>query len=124
MAIKLLEAGHDDFMMFEKASSPGGTWRDNTYPGCACDIPSHLYSYSFAQRSGWSQRYAPQADILNYIRDVARGHQLDERISYDTPITSLIWNDAERFWELSTDDGRYFTARAVVSAVGGLHQPA
>jgi len=124
MAIKLLEAGHDDFMMFEKASSTGGTWRDNTYPGCACDIPSHLYSYSFAQQSGWSQRYAPQAEILNYIRDVARRHQLSERISYDTPITSLIWNDAERFWELSTDDGRYFTARAVVSAVGGLHLPA
>ena len=124
MAIKLLEAGHDEFMIFEKASSAGGTWRDNTYPGCACDIPSHLYSYSFAQRSGWSRRYAPQAEILAYIQDVARRHHLDERISYDTPITSLVWDDAERFWRLSTGDGRHFTARAVVSAVGGLHLPA
>lgn len=124
MAIKLLEAGHDDFMIFEKASSAGGTWRDNTYPGCACDIPSHLYSYSFAQRSGWSRRYAPQAEILAYIQDVARRHRLDERISYDTPITSLVWDDGERCWRLSTGDGRHFTARAVVSAVGGLHLPA
>ena len=124
MAIKLLESGHNDLMIFEKSASSGGTWRDNTYPGCACDIPSHLYSYSFAQHSGWSRRYASQAEILAYIREVARRHDLDDRILYDTPITSAEWDDHERFWRLSTRDGRWFTARAVVSAVGGLHLPA
>jgi cation diffusion facilitator CzcD-associated flavoprotein CzcO len=124
MATKLLERGHDDFMIFEKAASSGGTWRDNSYPGCACDVPSHLYSYSFAQQSGWSRRYAPQGEILAYIRDVADRYGLDERILYETPITSLKWDDDERFWRLSTGDGRNFTARAVVSAVGGLHVPA
>lgn len=124
MATKLLERGHDDFMIFEKAASPGGTWRDNSYPGCACDVPSHLYSYSFAQQSGWSRRYAPQGEILAYIREVADRYRLDERTLYETPITSLEWDDDERFWRLSTRDGRQFTARAVVSAVGGLHVPA
>lgn len=123
MAITLLEAGLDDFMMFEKAESMGGTWRDNTYPGCACDVPSHLYSYSFAQHSGWSRRFASQAEILAYIRDVAGRHGLDDRIRYNTSITSAEWIDSERHWRLSTKDGRRFTARAVVSAVGGLHLP-
>lgn len=123
MAIKLREAGHDDFMIFEKAESVGGTWRDNSYPGCACDIPSHLYSYSFAQRSQWSRRFASQAEILAYIRQVAHRHGLDDRIHYNTPITSAEWIDSERHWRLSTKDGRRFTARAVVSAVGGLHLP-
>ena len=123
MAITLLEAGLDDFMMFEKAESMGGTWRDNTYPGCACDVPSHLYSYSFAQHSGWSRRFASQAEILAYIRDVASRHDLDQRILYDTPITAAEWIESERHWRLSTKDGRRFTARAVVSAVGGLHLP-
>lgn len=124
MAIKLIERGHHDFMIFEKASSSGGTWRDNTYPGCACDIPSHLYSFSFAQRSGWSRRYAPHAEILAYIREVADRHDFEDRIYYDTSITSLEWDDAARLWKLTAADGRRFTARAVVSAVGGLHVPA
>jgi cation diffusion facilitator CzcD-associated flavoprotein CzcO len=124
MAIKMLEAGHDDFMIFEKSGSMGGTWRDNTYPGCACDIPSHLYSYSFAQRAGWSRRYAPQSEILAYIRDVAGLYDLDKRIVYESPVTSLEWDDAERLWRISASGGRRFTARAVVSAVGGLHLPA
>ena len=64
MAIKLLEKGSSDFVVFEKADSLGGTWRDNTYPGCACDVPSQLYSFSFAQRSGWRRRFAPQSEIL------------------------------------------------------------
>lgn len=124
MAIKLLERGQRDFLIFEKASSSGGTWRDNSYPGCACDVPSHLYSYSFAQRTGWSRRYAPQSEILDYIRDVAARHDLDDRILYDMPITALEWDDDERFWRLTAANGEQFTARAVVSAVGGLHLPA
>lgn len=124
MAIKLLEAGLDDFMLFEKADSIGGTWRDNTYPGCACDIPSHLYSYSFAQHSDWSRRFASQAEILAYIRQVAHRNGISEQVLYDTPIISAEWVDSKRLWKLTTKDGRHFTARAVVSAVGGLHLPA
>ena len=124
MAIKLIEQGHKDFMIFERSPSSGGTWRDNTYPGCACDVPSHLYSYSFAQCGGWSRRYAPQAEILAYIRKVADHDDIRSRILFETAVTSLEWDDAERLWRISTHDGRHFTARAVVSAVGGLHLPA
>ncbi|MFM7207303.1 MAG: flavin-containing monooxygenase [Planctomycetaceae bacterium] len=123
MALKLLETGQSDFMVFEKAGALGGTWRDNTYPGCACDVPSHLYSYSFAQHSGWSRRYASQAEILAYIRDVARRSDLERHMLYDTPIATAEWVESERFWRLTTKDGRHYTARAVVSAVGSLHIP-
>jgi len=71
MAIKLLESGRRDVVIFEKAADLGGTWRDNTYPGCACDIPSHLYSFSFDQSPDWSRTYAPQPEILAYLRRVA-----------------------------------------------------
>lgn len=123
MAIKLLEAGRDDVVIFEKAGDLGGTWRDNTYPGCACDIPSHLYSFSFDQSPDWSRTYAPQPEILAYIRRVAARHGVDRLIRYETPISSLEWDDDRRLWRLGTPDGRRFTARAVVSAVGGLHLP-
>lgn len=124
MAIRLLEQGRRDFVIFEKADSLGGTWRDNTYPGCACDVPSHLYSFSFAQWSGWRRRFAPQSEILAYLRQVANDRGVDRHIQFGTRITSLRWCDERLVWTLVADDGRRFTARAVVSAVGGLHLPA
>lgn len=123
MAIKLREAGLDDFVILEKSSSAGGTWRDNTYPGCACDIPSHLYSYSFAQSAGWTRRYAPQSEILAYIHEVIQKHGLEDRILHDTAVASLAWDDDTRLWTIEIADGRRIRARAVVSAVGGLHVP-
>ena len=75
MAIALLAAGRRDFAVFERADELGGTWRDNRYPGCACDVPSHLYSYSFAPNPAWSHRYAGWAEILQYLRGVARHHE-------------------------------------------------
>jgi cation diffusion facilitator CzcD-associated flavoprotein CzcO len=123
MAIKLLEAGRRDVVIFEKAARLGGTWRDNTYPGCACDIPSHLYSFSFDQSAEWSRAYAPQPEILAYLERVAAKHGVDRLIRYETPIASLDWDDDRGRWRLATADGRRFTARAVVSAVGGLHLP-
>ena len=68
MAIKLTERGRDDFLILEKAADLGGTWRDNTYPGCGCDVPAHLYSYSFAQNPDWTRTYARQPEILAYLR--------------------------------------------------------
>src|SRR5690606_6667653 len=75
-AIRLREQGETDFIVLEKADSLGGTWRDNTYPGCACDVPSALYSYSFAQNPNWSRVFAGQAEILDYVNDVAARFQV------------------------------------------------
>ena len=123
MAIRLLQEGREDFTILEKASDLGGTWRDNTYPGCGCDIPSHLYSFSFAQNPHWTRTYARQPEILAYLRRVAATYDVAGRISYDTAVTSLEWDDAESRWQLQAADGRRFTARVVVLAVGGIHVP-
>ena len=123
MAIRLLEAGRDDFVIFEKASSLGGTWRDNTYPGCACDVPSHLYSFSFAQNRDWSRAYATQPEILAYMQGVADEHQLEKKIQFNTQITALVWDQEASHWRLTAADGRQFAAKVVVSGVGGLHLP-
>lgn len=122
-AIKLLEARSDDFVIFEKAASLGGTWRDNTYPGCGCDIPSHLYSFSFAQHAGWSRTYASQAEILSYIKEVAKHYGIERKVLFNTDIVAATWDEAARVWRLSAQDGRQFTARAVIAATGSLHLP-
>lgn len=124
MAIKLEEAGRRDFVIFEKASRLGGTWRDNTYPGCACDVPAHLYSYSFALNPAWTRTYASQPEILAYLERVAASRGLHRRIRFDTAIACLRWDETERLWRLTAADGRVFTARVVVSALGALHEPA
>lgn len=123
MAIGLLQEGRHDFAIFEKADSLGGTWRDNTYPGCACDIPSHLYSFSFAPSSEWSRRYAAQPEILAYLNNVSRAHTLERFIRFNTAITALAWDGEQRLWNLTAADGRTFTARVVVAGVGGIHIP-
>ena len=81
-AIKLREAGYDDFVVYEKAERLGGTWRENTYPGIACDVPSHLYSYSFEPNPDWSHRFSPGDEIEAYFEDVARRHGVTERIRF------------------------------------------
>ena len=123
MAIGLLQEGRHDFAIFEKAASLGGTWRDNTYPGCSCDIPSYLYSFSFAPSSDWSQRYAAQPEILAYLEDVSRTHALERFIRFNTAITALDWDDEQRLWRLTAADGRRFQARVVVAGLGGIHIP-
>ena len=123
MGIRLLEAGREDFTIFEKAGDLGGTWRDNTYPGCACDVPTSVYSYSFARHPGWSRAYAGQAEILDYMRRVARDRGVDRRIAFRTAITAATWNDELRLWDLTDAAGRHHRARVVVAAVGGLHLP-
>jgi len=122
-AIKLLERGQHDFVLFEKATSLGGTWRDNTYPGCGCDVPSHLYSYSFAQHPGWSRTYASQTEILAYLRRVAERHGVEGKVLFDTEIVSARWDEEAGLWRLAARDGHEFAARAVISATGALHVP-
>ncbi|NBE96688.1 NAD(P)/FAD-dependent oxidoreductase [Nonomuraea sp. KC401] len=123
MAIKLKAAGHHDFVILEKAGDLGGTWRDNTYPGCACDVPSHMYSYSFDLNPGWSRMFAPQQEIHDYLRSCADRHGVTPHIRYGRYVTALEYDDARRDWTVTTDDGGTLRANAVISAIGALHIP-
>ncbi|MDQ3404254.1 MAG: NAD(P)/FAD-dependent oxidoreductase, partial [Actinomycetota bacterium] len=92
MAIQLRKDGREDFVILEKADDFGGTWRDNTYPGCACDIQSHMYSFSFEQKPDWSRSYAPQAEILEYLRGVAAKWDLRRFTHFGAEVTGARWD--------------------------------
>jgi cation diffusion facilitator CzcD-associated flavoprotein CzcO len=124
LAIRLKQAGRDNFLIIEKADEVGGTWRDNTYPGCACDIPSHLYSLSFEPKADWSRLYPPQPELLDYLTRLARKHDLYRHIRLNTKMETAAWDEAAGFWRLVTDRGDEITARVLVSAIGALHIPA
>src|ERR687894_984757 len=93
MAIRLKQEGRDDFVVLERAEAVGGTWQANTYPGCACDVPSHLYSFSFAPNPGWSQTYSAQPEIRDYLRRCAREFDLDPRLRLGCDVRSAAWNE-------------------------------
>jgi cation diffusion facilitator CzcD-associated flavoprotein CzcO len=112
------------FMVFEKAAGVGGTWRENTYPGVACDVPSHLYSFSFDQNPSWTKAYAPGAEIKAYLDACADRHSVREHLRFNTPVTSLQWDETIGLWRVGLSSGQTLTARAVVSGAGGLHVPA
>ena len=99
-AVKLTEAGLTDVTVYEKADRLGGTWRENTYPGISCDVPSHLYSYSFHLNPNWSHPYSPGQEIQAYLEDVARAHQVDELIRFGEEVIECAWRD--RQWHLET----------------------
>lgn len=120
--VRLLREGVTDFVILEKASAAGGTWRDNTYPGCACDVPSALYSYSFAQKPDWSRVFAAQGEILDYVQDVANRHRIDGHVRYETPAEECRWDERSRRWIVATPRGT-FHARVLVSCTGYLHEP-
>ncbi len=119
--IKLREAGIDDVTVFEKAEEVGGTWRENTYPGIACDVPSHLYSYSFAPNPDWSHTFSPGAEIQEYFRGVARREGVYEHICFGEEVTSLAYADGR--WTLETRTGYSDTFDVVIAATGVLHHP-
>jgi cation diffusion facilitator CzcD-associated flavoprotein CzcO len=119
---RLAEDGYD-FTIFDRASGFGGTWRNNTYPGAACDVPSHFYSYSFALNPRWSKTYADQPEILAYLERVAVEHGLADRLVANTRVTKLKWSDADHRWTLTTDAGASYEFDVVVSAVGMLDVP-
>jgi cation diffusion facilitator CzcD-associated flavoprotein CzcO len=123
MAIQLRKDGRDDFVILEKAHDVGGTWRDNSYPGCACDIPSHMYSFSFEQNPGWSRAYSPQPEIWRYMRDVADKHELRRFISFGQEMTGARWDADENRWHVTTQSGDEFVAEALTMGVGALHRP-
>jgi cation diffusion facilitator CzcD-associated flavoprotein CzcO len=121
-AIKLRAAGFSDVMLVEKGADVGGTWRDNTYPGCACDIPSHLYSLSSEPKTDWSRMYPRQPEIYAYMRDVADKHGLRQSIRFNTEMTAATWEEAAARWRVQTSTGA-ITARVLISGMGGLHIP-
>ncbi|MET9239752.1 NAD(P)/FAD-dependent oxidoreductase [Nonomuraea sp. NPDC003709] len=123
MAIKLKEAGYHDFVILEKAADLGGTWRDNTYPGCACDVPSHMYSYSYELNPGWSRMFSPQEEIWDYMRSCADKYGVTPHIRYGKRVVALEYDDGRRDWSVTTDDGATLRVNAVVSAIGALHIP-
>ncbi len=123
MAIQLRKEGRDDFVLLEKAGDFGGTWRDNTYPGCACDIQSHMYSFSFEPKSDWTRSYAPQPEIWQYLRDVAAKWDLARNTRFGTEVTGARWAAEENRWHVSTADGDTYLARFVVAGIGALHVP-
>jgi cation diffusion facilitator CzcD-associated flavoprotein CzcO len=121
-AAMLRRAGHDDVTVFERGDRVGGVWHHNTYPGAACDIPSHLYEFSFAPNPRWSRRYAPQAEIQAYLEDVVRDHGLTDRVRTGTDVTHARWNEARRRWTLQTAAGEH-EADVVIAACGQLTLP-
>jgi len=122
-AIQLLKAGIDSFTIFERASEIGGTWRDNTYPGAACDVPSHAYSLSFEQNPNWTQRYATSWEIQQYLLGVVEKWKLRDKMRLDTEIVEARFDEAAGAWTLTTSAGDTFRARVVLSGVGGLVDP-
>lgn len=123
VAIRLQQAGINDVVILERANDVGGTWRDNQYPGAACDIPSNLYSYSFAQNPNWSRAYSGSGEILSYVQHLVSAFELKSLIRFKQNVSSLMFKDEFNYWEVSTDKGKVYCARSVVLASGGLANP-
>jgi cation diffusion facilitator CzcD-associated flavoprotein CzcO len=122
MAIRLLQRGERDFVVLEKAHDVGGTWRDNTYPGCQCDVASNMYSFSFAPNPRWSRSFAPQGEIWQYLRSCADRFGARPFIRFGTEVQSALWDDAMQRWVVRTSSGM-LTADVIVSGHGGLSAP-
>jgi cation diffusion facilitator CzcD-associated flavoprotein CzcO len=123
MAIKLREAGMNSFLLIEKSDDIGGTWYDNRYPGCACDIPSHLYSFSFELSPDWSRMYPGQQEIHDYLKLCVERYKLAPNIRLNARLQEAIWNEAEGAWHATAGEGLRIKARVLVSGIGGLHVP-
>ncbi|OPX06197.1 NAD(P)/FAD-dependent oxidoreductase [Mycobacterium sp. AT1] len=125
MAIALQRQGFgfEDFVILEKADDIGGTWRDNTYPGCACDIPSHMYSFSFEPKPDWTHMWSLQPEIFDYLKGVAEKYGLRRYVRFNSRVERATWDDAELRWHVFTADGQEYVAQFLVSGAGALHIP-
>ena len=123
MAIRLRQQGLDDFLLFDKEQGVGGTWRVNHYPGCACDVQSHLYSFSFEPNPQWTRMFAPQQEIKAYLERCWHKYALAEKTQLGCEIRTLHWQEEQQHWLLTAADGRQFSARYVVSGMGALSIP-
>lgn len=122
VGVALRKAGLTDFVILERAGAVGGTWRDNTYPGCACDVPSHVYSYSFAPNPGWSYSFSRQQEIWRYLEDVTDRYRVRGHIRFGAEVTEARWDEAAARWRLQTSRGP-LTAGILVVAAGPLSEP-
>src|ERR1700733_5815206 len=120
MGIRLKQAGIHDFIILEQASGVGGTWRDNHYPGAACDVESHLYSFSFEPNPGWSRTFAGQKEILAYLEHCAEKYGLLPHIRFDAAATAASFDERAGTWTVETSRGDKIAARVLVSAIGGF----
>jgi cation diffusion facilitator CzcD-associated flavoprotein CzcO len=123
LAIQLRQAGYRNITLLEKSNDVGGTWLDNTYPNCGCDVPSFLYSFSFAPNYEWSQKYARQPEILQYFRDCADKYQIRPLIRFSTCVEQATWDDACHKWRVATTTGEVLEADFLATAVGQLNRP-
>ncbi|MBJ7520855.1 MAG: NAD(P)/FAD-dependent oxidoreductase, partial [Solirubrobacteraceae bacterium] len=121
-AHRLKQEGTRTFVLLERAQDVGGTWRDNSYPGCACDVPSHLYSLSFALNPNWSRTYSQQPEIHAYLRDVARKEGLLGHVRFGREVQEAAWDDTAKHWRITTNAGTT-VAKAIISAAGPLTEP-
>lgn len=123
LGARLARHGPESFRIFERARGVGGTWWANRYPGCACDVPSHLYSLSFAPNPDWTRRFAPREEIQRYLDALVDRFGFRDRLTLGTGIRSARWDETAGVWRLVDDDGEAWTAAVLVSAIGGLSRP-
>ncbi len=122
-AIKFNEMGEHNFLVIEKDGGIGGTWRANSYPGAACDVPSQLYSFSFAPNPDWSASFSPQPEIEAYLVRVAEESGTLDRFRFNTAVLDAAWDDDAQHWVATLSDGSTVTATTILSAAGGLSEP-
>ena len=121
-AIEFKRAGYNNLVIYEKGASVGGTWRENTYPGICCDVPSHFYSYSFELNPEWSHRFSPGAEIRAYFEEIASRYEILPKIQFEKEVRGCRFDEGQ--WHLTLADGSTDTAHFVIAATGVLHQPA
>ena len=124
MAIALKKHNIHDFVILEKQHDVGGVWRENTYPGAACDVPSHLYSFSFYLNPNWSRTFAPQAEIYAYLQDCAQRYQLLQHINFGAEVSAASYNESEQIWQVRLKNGQVLHSQMLITAMGQLSQPA
>jgi cation diffusion facilitator CzcD-associated flavoprotein CzcO len=123
MAVRLKQAGIEDLTILERAHEVGGVWRDNTYPGAACDVPSHLYSFSFAPDGRWTRRFAPQSEIKAYLQRVAQEHDVLRHVRFGTDVTRSYYDEQRRVWNVELASGEVHETDVLIAACGQLSRP-
>ena len=123
-AIQLKRAGFERITVIDRGADVGGTWRDNTYPGCACDIPSHLYSFSFDARWDWTRPYGQRAEIFAYLQHMADEHDVRRHLRLNTEAQASRWLEDRQLWQVTLANGEMLEAEVLIGAIGALVKPA